>query len=376
MKIENIETFIADRFLIVRITTDNGIQGIGEGTFWSFPQASESIVHALKDALLIGADPLRIEHIWNANYRLYSFRGGALAAAIGAIDEALWDIKGKHYQAPVWDLLGGKVRDKVRAMVLLQATGGRVEDFVASAARAKRDGFTAVKMTPFPGDWTTMPYPQLIRECTAIVEAVRETIGWEMDMGVEIHRNMVPSEAIVFAEAIEKYLPYFYEDPIAPDSVLSMGEVAQKIKLPLAAGERNHTIWEFREYVETAGIHFVRPDVSLAGGITHVKKIAAIAESHHQRVIPHNFLGPIATACCVQLAACTPNWDLQEYVRENEPPRSDIVKQVTPLKDGYLQIPETPGIGMELDDAGVARTPFKQSAPNLLIREDGSVALR
>ena len=373
MRIEKFETFVVDTFLFVRITTDDGTQGIGESTFWSFPFASEAIIKAF-EADLTGQDPLRIEHHWNAMYRKYSFRGGALAGAIGAIDEALWDIKGKHYEAPVWDLLGGRVREKVRAMVLLYGHGK--DELVASAERAKKDGFTAVKLTPFPPDWSRKSYPNLIRACTDIVAAVRETIGWDMDMGLEVHRNMVPAEAIVFAQQIEKFLPYFIEDPIAPDSVLSMGEVAKKIKLPLAAGERNHTIWEFREYVEKAGIHFVRPDVSLGGGITHVKKIAAIAESHHQGVIPHNFLGPIATACCVQLAACTPNWDLQEYAREDSPPRSDVVKQVTSLKDGYLMVPEKPGIGVELDEEGIKKHPFRQHGGPAPLREDGSVALR
>jgi len=373
LRVERIETFITDTFLFVMITADDGTQGIGESTFWSSPFASEAIVRSFGDDL-VGQDPLRIEHHWNAMYRKHSFRGGALAGAIGAIDEALWDIKGKHYGAPVWDLLGGQVRQKVRAMVLLDGRGKH--ELIASAQRAKREGFTAVKLTPFPPDWPKVRYPNLIRTCTDIVAAVRETLGWDVDMGLEIGRNMVPSEAIVFAQQIEKFLPYFIEDPIAPDSVLSMGEVAQKIRVPLAAGERNHTIWEFREYVEKAGIHFVRPDVSLGGGITHVKKIAAIAESHHQRVIPHNFLGPVATACCVQLAACTPNWDLQEYAREDSPPRSDVVKRVTQLKDGYLVVPEIPGIGMELDEEGIKRHPFRQHGGPALLREDGSVALR
>ena len=373
MRIENIETFIVTNWLVVRITADDGTQGIGESTFWAFPKASETIVKAFAEDL-VGEDPLRVEHHWQYMYRKYSFRGGALAGAISAIDQALWDIRGKHYEAPVWDLLGGMVRHKVRAMVLI---GGRsLDEIVASAARAKQDGFTALKLSPFKPQWWQTRYPTFIRDCTEIVAAVRETIGWEMDLGVEIHRNMVPSEAIVFAERIEKFLPYFYEDPIAPDSVLSMGEVAVKIKLPLAAGERNNTIWEFREYIEAAGIHFVRPDVGFAGGITHVKKIAAIAESHHQRVIPHNFLSPIATAACVQLAACTPNWDLQEYMREQEPPKRDVLKEVTSLVDGYLIPPDKPGLGIELDEAGIKKHPFRQPGGRPPLREDGSIALR
>ena len=166
---------------------------------------------------------------------------------------------------------------------------------VESAACAVRDGFTAVKMTPFPIGWPEKRYPNLIRECTGIVAAIRETVGWNVDIGVEIHRNMVPSEAVIFAQQIKNFLPYFYEDPIAPDSGMSTRDVAQKVNLPIAAGERNHTIWEFREFSEINGVAFFRPDVSLAGGISQVKKIAAIAESYNQRVKPHNFLCPVGT---------------------------------------------------------------------------------
>lgn len=361
------------RWLTLRITTDDGTQGVGEGTFWGYAGAAQDIADAIgRD--LIGEDPANIEHIWNAAYRKYSFRSAAIVSAISAIDQALWDIKGKRVSAPVWDLLGGKVRNKVRAMVLLD--GGTIDNFVSSATRAKAEGFTAAKLTPFPRGWSQLPYPELIRQNSAIVAAVRETVGWEFDLGIEIHRNMVPGEAIVFAEQIEKFLPYFFEDPIAPESVLSMREVAQKIRVPLAAGERNATIWEFREYVEKAGVHFVRPDVGLAGGITQVRKIAAIAESHHQRVIPHNFLGPVATMCCVHLGASTPNWDLQEYVREAGTPRAEVVKETARLVDGYLMIPEAPGLGIEIDESGMRKHPYDPGPGDRSRRPDGSVALR
>ncbi|MBI4304856.1 MAG: mandelate racemase/muconate lactonizing enzyme family protein [Chloroflexi bacterium] len=373
MNIEKLETWLVHRWLTVRVTTDDGTQGVGEGTFWGFAGAAENIAHEIGEQL-IGKDPANIEHIWNEEFRRYSFPSAAITSAISAIDQALWDIKGKRYGAPVWDLLGGKVRHKVRAMVLLD--GGTIDDFVASAKRARADGFTAAKFTPFPRNWSQLPYAELIRQNTAIVAAVRETVGWDFDLGVEIHRNMVPGEAIVFMQQIEKFLPYFVEDPIAPDSVISMGEVAQKIRVPLAAGERNSGIWQFREYVENAGVHFVRPDVGLAGGITQVKKIAAIAESHHQRVIPHNFLGPIVTMSCVQLAAATPNWDLQEYVREAGTPRAEVVKQTAKLVDGHLLIPEAPGLGIEIDEAGMKRHPYQHGPGDTSRRPDGSLALR
>ena len=307
MKIEKVETWLAWKWVAVRMTCDDGTYGVGEAQFWSYAEASEAIIKRIGHDLK-GRDPKHIDDIWNAAYRKYSFRSPAITAALSAIDMALWDIKGKRLGVPVWDLLGGKVRDKVRVMVLMGGDGPMrtPDDFAASARRAKADGYTAVKMTPFPAGWQALPYPQLIRTNTDIVAAVREELGWDIDIGIEIHRNMVPSEAIVFAERIGKFLPYFYEDPIAPESVVSMGEVADRLRLPLAVGERNSTIWEFREYSMLPGVHFVRPDVGLAGGITQVKKIAAIAESLHQRVIPHNFLGPVTTMACVQLAASTP----------------------------------------------------------------------
>jgi galactonate dehydratase len=373
LKIEKVETWLVSRWLTVRVTTDSGLQGVGEGTFWGYAAAAEQIAQAVGGDL-IGKDPANIEFIWNSQYRKFSFPSDAISSALSAIDQALWDIKGKRLGAPVWDLLGGKVRDRVRAMVLLD--GGTLDDFVASAKRAVADGFTAAKFTPFPTGWSHLSYPELIRQNTAIVAAVRETVGWDFDIGIEIHRNMVPSEAIVFAQEIERFLPYFYEDPIAPDSVLSMGEVAEKIRIPLAAGERNSGIWEFREFVERAGIHFVRPDVGLAGGITQVRKIAAIAESHHQRVIPHNFLGPIVTMSCVQLAAATPNWDLQEYRREAGTDRAEVVRETARLKDGYLLIPDAPGLGIEIDEAGMRRHPYSAGDGDQSRRPDGSVALR
>ncbi len=377
MKIEKVETWLAWKWVAVRVTCDDGTYGVGEAQFWSYAEASEAIIKRIGGDLK-GRDPKHIDDIWNSAYRKYSFRSPAITAALSAIDMALWDIKGKRLEVPVWDLLGGKVRDKVRVMVLMGGDGPMrtPDDFAASARQAKAEGYTAVKMTPFPAGWQALPYPQLIRTNTDIVAAVREELGWDIDIGIEIHRNMVPSEAVVFAERIGKFLPYFYEDPIAPESVVSMGEVADRLRLPLAVGERNSTIWEFREYSMLPGVHFVRPDVGLAGGITQVKKIAAIAESLHQRVIPHNFLGPVTTMACVQLAASTPNWDLQEYAREAGNPRAEAATNTVEIVDGYMKIPDVPGLGIDLDIDGIGRHPYDAETGGERRRPDGSVTLR
>jgi galactonate dehydratase len=377
LKIEKIETWLVDRWLTVRVTCDDGTYGVGEGNFWSYAEASEKIAHRVIEDLR-GTDARDLDRIWNQVYRKYSFRSPALTAAMSAIDVALWDIRGKRLQAPVWELLGGKYRDRVRAIPLLGAFG-TLEDpatFVAAARKVKTAGYTALKMTPFPKGWGLKTYPDLIRGNTAIVEAVREEVGWEFDIGIEIHRNMSPSESVVFARQIEKFLPYFFEDPIAPDSVLSMGDVGRQLNLPLAVGERNNTLWEFREYCQQPGVAFLKPDLGLAGGFTHVRKIAAMAESFHIRMAPHHFLGPITTMALVHIAAATPNWDVNEFNVEEDTFREQIVTDIAQVKGGYFQIPETPGLGTDIVVEEMVKHPRAASAGETAIRPDGSTALR
>lgn len=374
MRIDQVETFIAVNWMMVRITTDTGIRGVGESTFFGWPHAAQDVVKSF-EAYLVGADPLRVEHHWNMMYRAKSMRGGAIGGGISAIDQALWDIRGKHFEAPVWQLLGGRARDAVRAMLVLP-TGTR-DEVAQHAADAKANGFSAVKCLLYQHEHAPMRHSERIRDLVERMAAVREAVGWDMDIGVEIHRNMITGEAIVLAQELEPFRPYFFEDPVAPDSILAFGEVSEKTRIPMAAGERNLTIWEFREYSEAAGVHHVRPDIGVAGGFTHCKKICAIAEAHHQGVIPHAVpSGPVATAAHVQLAACVPNWEVQEHVYEEAPPYSDVVKRTIELRDGWLQIPEIPGIGVELDEQGIAKHPHSYGPVAGALRDDGSVALR
>jgi galactonate dehydratase len=380
LKIEKIETWLVSQWMTVRVTCDDGTYGVGEGNFWSYAEASEAIAHRIADDLE-GVDPRDIDRIWNRIYRKYSFRSPALTAAMSAIDMALWDIKGKRLQAPVWDLLGGKYRDRVQAMVLLGAyeSAGPLdspEGFARAAAAAKADGYTSLKMTPFPNGWGQKGYADLIRANTKIVEAVREEVGWDFDFGIEIHRNLAPADAVVFAQQIEQFLPYFYEDPIAPDSVLSMGDVGRQIRLPLAAGERNNTIWEFREYCQQPGMAFLKPDIGLAGGFTHCKKIAAMAEGFHVRIAPHNFLGPISTLALVHIAAATPNWDVNEFNPETGTFKEEIVTHNAEVKDGYFIPSDRPGLGTDIVVEQMEKHIWEPRSGETALRPDGSIALR
>lgn len=375
MKIERIETFLVNRFLVVRVTTDDGTVGVGESCYWAYPRAAEETLNILGDAIQ-GMDARDTEHIWNYMHRYNgSFRGNSISGAISAIDIALWDIKGKRLGAPVWDLLGGRARHRVRAIAL--GVGGETADEVAESANAVKDrGYTALKFTPMPREWQLLKYPVLINNAVDMLAAVREEVGWDFDIGIEIHRNMRPSEAVVFCEKAMQFNPYFIEDPIVPDSVLAMGDVGNKMRLPLAVGERNAGIYEFREYAESTKCSFFKPDIAVAGGITGVKKIAAIAESHHILIAPHNFQGPIATAACVQLGISSPAWDVLEAVDEDKPPRSDMVDAPMEVKDGWFTLPEKVGLGVEFLEESADKHPFEPARIPPPIREDGSVGLR
>jgi len=345
-RIESIRTYVCGHWIFVTVTTDTGIMGIGESTYFLHPTAIASIIEDLKETY-IGQDPYRPEFLYQRVLKKHCMIDAASTSAMAAIDQALWDIKGKALDVPVWQLLGGRVRDKVRAIVLVQAP--TEEELLAKSIQAREDGFTAIKIKPFIEDWNLNSSARILESTSNTVKAVRDAVGWDVDLAVEVHRNLAPDQAIQFAELVRNQRLYFIEDPVQPFSVSVNKFVAENMPSPVALAERNINIWEFREYSDCSHISILRPDVGLAGGFTQMKKIAAIAESRHQRILPHNFTSPVITACHVQLAACTQNWDVQGYVRETDSPWIDVVKSINQVKDGFIEIPERPGIGMELN---------------------------
>jgi galactonate dehydratase len=376
VKITQIETIFVDRYLFVKVHTDAGITGLGESGAWGYLEASASAVETFK-RYLIGQDPLRIEHHWQYLYRWSHFRGAAIMGALSAIDIALWDIAGKHFDVPAYQLLGGKTRDKAR--VYYHVFGDTKEKLIQGCIDAKNKGFTAVgHLTPFLDDERSGPYFKThvdkMRDAIETVSQYRDAVGRDVDLCIEIHRRLSPHEAIVLARGIEEFHPFFYEDPILPDNFDAMALVAQNIHIPIATGERLHTIYEFEALLQRGAVQYVRPDVCMAGGLTHCKKIAALAEAHHVGVVPHNPLSPVSTAACIQLAACIPNFALQEYpLGEGEPPKSDIVKSTVRLEDGYLIIPDAPGIGIELAEDAAERYPYRPREVHTRLHADGSI---
>ena len=377
MKITRVTPLMLDRYLLVTVETDAGITGIGESGTWGFLEASESAIEKF-GRYLVGEDPLRIEHHWQYMYRFSHFRGAAIMGALSAIDIALWDIMGKHFDVPVHQLLGGKVRE--RARVYYHVFGDTTETLLAGIIDAKERGFTAVgHLTPFLDEGRDVPYfkthADKIGDAIETVRRYREAVGTGVDLCIEIHRRMTPAEAVQLGLGIEEFHPYFFEDPITPDNFDEMAYVAGKINIPIATGERFTSLWEFQMALSRNSVQYIRPDVCLVGGISGARKIAALAEANHVGVVPHNPLSPVSTAACLQIAATAPNFALQEYpIGEDAPPKSDMVSGMAEHDgNGYLVISDAPGIGIELKPDAIEKCPPKPREVITRLHADGSV---
>lgn len=364
MKITKIETILAGvRYLFVKVHTDTGLVGLGECGAWCYQEATAEAIHAMEHHL-IGQDPMQIEYINNGLTRCMHFRGSIVAAAISGIDIALWDLKGKYFGVPIYELLGGKVRDKARIYVNFKAKSP--EEFAKKALDLKNQGYTAIRYSiGHPEDENGRcgeSYSQVVSRMEKQLDAIRQAVGWEMDIAIECHRGLRPAEAIECGKALAKYRPYFYEDPI-PDNMSAMVKLNDSVDVPVATGERFINMMEFEDYMVASKVAYIRPDMCVAGGITAGKKIAALAESRQIYVIPHNPLGPVSTAACLQLDACIPNFEIQEYpVDDHGQCRLDKeMKTPFEIKDGYIKIPDGPGLGIELIDDIDKVYPFTES---------------
>ncbi len=378
MKIVSIEPIMYFHWLVVRVRTDEGITGIGQTAYWGWPSALIPLIETFSE-LLKGEDPMRVEYHWQRMHRLKPFRGGVLSGAVAAVDIALWDIAGQALGVPVHQLLGGRQRDRIRLHVLIN-DGQSTEHLVSEAQRYVEMGFTALKFDAFP---TGMPenetYTKSLGAVVERVGAVRDAVGWDIDLIVEAWRSFGPGEIIALCQELEPFRLYFLEDPLPPDSEDSMGEIARHIRIPIGGGERSHTLHEFRELLTKHAVRFVRPDVGLAGGLSQTRKIATIAEAFHAQVSAHNFFSPLLTAATAHLYAAIPNAAPLEYLEwEEQEPRNQQLLDPLKRNGGYLEIPEKPGLGVTLNEDMIERVPYQPweaaSAPRM--RPDGSVYYR
>lgn len=377
MKITKIELLPASKYLFVKVHTDEGITGIGEAGAWGFLDAVTGAIKKLED-YLIGKDPFQIEHHWNYMYRSMYFRGSVIMSAMAAIDIALWDIKGKALNVPVYELLGGKTRNKARSYeAVFEFTPEKMGE---RCKELKERGFSAARLM-ITGDIRKSNTDQLdsvfnhkVSAYIEKVKACREAVGDDFDLILECHRSMNPCEAIAFAKGVEEYRPLFLEDPIAPDSIDAMADVAQRTNIPVATGERFINIQEFEMTLQRKAAKYVRPDVCALGGLTPSKKVAAIAEANYALIVPHNPLGPVSTAACLQLDAAIPNFGIQEFPSfYHQGEESKMTKEPLQEEGGYLIIPDAPGIGIELIDDICEKFPAKQRSISAQTAFDGSV---
>jgi galactonate dehydratase len=348
MKITKLETlFVKPRWLFLKVHTDEGIVGLGEPVVEGRAQTVAAAVHEI-GRYLIGQDPRRIEHHWQAIYRGQFYRGGpVLTSALSGIEQALWDITGKWLGVPVYQLLGGAVRDRIRMYGWLG--GETYGDYIESAKVSAGQGFTALKMGIL-GAVNIVDTPAVVEANVERFAAIREAVGKEVDVGIDFHGRASPAMAVRLARALEPYEPMFIEEPVLPDNVDVMVTVARSTTIPIATGERLFTKWGFREVLEKQAATVLQPDLSHAGGILECKKIAAMGETYFAAVAPHCPLGPIALASCLQLDACTPNFLVQEHVTLGE----GYLKEPFVIKGGYIDLPTKPGLGIELDDVALA----------------------
>ena len=370
MKIEEIRSFLVGRYLLVRVYTNAGIVGNGEAGLWAHQGVVRQALNELSE-YYVGKDPRAIEHHYQVVSRNTHFMGAVLSAATSAIDIALWDILGKSVSLPVYQLLGGKCRDKIR---LFENIGGNTPEECAESARQRvEQGFTSLRMTPFASGFEKETSTQNISTAVALVQAARQAIGEGVDLGLEIHRNLRPEEAISLARELEPFKILYYEDPLAPQSNEALEYTAQHIHLPIATGERFYNIYQFKELIDKKVVSLIRPDLSLAGGFTQVKKIAALAEAAFVGIFPHLMGSPVNNAAFAHLAAAIPNYTHMEH-NALEGPMAEIVDEQMKVEHGYRIISDRPGIGIEIVEEALEKYPRIGVPISGYFHADGSVA--
>jgi len=379
MKITGICTYLVNvghrNLCFVKVLTDEGLYGIGEAYSVGPDEATANVIHYFED-WLIGLDPLDIEGIWQRLYQGSRFPGGSVVnSALSGIDHALWDLKGRALNTPVYQLMGGKCRDRIR--VYQNPGGTSPEETAENALRLKEEhGFTAFKTNPLPHHQHTLPWPKVLDEVERKMRILRDALGSEIEIGLDPHAQILePYKAIEMCQVLAPFRPMFVEEPLRPENMEAMAEVRAKSPVPIATGEMLYTKWEFRDLMRLRGADIIQPDVCCCGGLTEMKKIAALAEAEYVTVAPHNPMGPVATAVNAQFAATAPTFLILEYHVDAEPPRRDLVLEPYRMVDGYLELPDRPGLGIELNEdycQGHPYKPWRRGSPR---RNDGSVAL-
>ena len=355
MKITDLKMYyVPFRFLFLKIETDEGISGWGEPIIEGRAATVEAAVNEWR-YFLIGHDPLKIEEIWQTMYRCAFYRGGAiLMSAMAGINQALWDIKGKYYGVPAYELINGGVKDKVK--VYRSIHGDTPEELAADAAKAVDEGYKLIKSCPFPIS-AFIDTKEKVAKTVEMLTAAKESIGGRADFAVDFHGRLHKPMAKMMVKALEPLDLLFIEEPVLPTNREAMKEFAQWCATPIATGERVYNRWEYKDIFETGGVDIIQPDLSHAGGISECRRIAAMAEAYDLAVAPHCPLGVIAFASCIQLDTTTPNAVFQEqsidiHDQSEANPFLSVLKDRTVFQyeDGFVKPPKGPGLGIEIDE--------------------------
>ncbi len=368
MQITDIQHYLvhpgrAKNLCFVKIDTDEGIHGWGE-CYTQSDRDTQITAHIDQiKRYLIGRDPTNIKHFVQVAYDDFAGRRGAMDyhCAISGLEQAMWDIAGKAYGAPVHKLIGGACRDKIRVYANGWSGGAPTPGALAErASEVIEMGFTALKFDPIPGPWRTYVSKDVERAAVANVRAVRDAVGPDVDILVEMHRRLAPMHAVRIARDIEEYRPFWYEEPVLAENIDALAEVRRSISIPVVTGEELYTKFEFREVFEKRAADILNPDVCNVGGILELKEIAAMAEPYFVVISPHNFNSTtLGLAATLQVSAAIPNFLITEYFVNLEEFGRDIARTPFEARDGYISVPDTPGIGIDLDEERLAAYPYK-----------------
>jgi galactonate dehydratase len=380
VRIAEVETIVVENpppgfggryFIFLKLTTDAGVVGWGEAYSFPFhPRAVEAMFDDIAERHLLGANPFRIEWLWRRVYASgYTQRPDtSLMAVLSAVEIACWDIVGKELGRPVYDLLGGKVRERLRSYTYLYPSGSDDSVYTDPDAATMRatacveQGFTAVKFDPV-GPYSAFDPRQLSLEALAnserFLRTLREAVGDRCDLLVGTHGQMTPASALRLARRLEPYDPLWLEEPVPPESPEEMATVARGTSIPIATGERLIGKHEFARVLATGAASILQPALGRVGGILETKKIAAIAEAHYAQLAPHVYCGPIEAAASIQLDACIPNFLIQESIGTWGGFHAELLNEAIRWEDGYILVPDRPGIGFELDEAVARAHPYR-----------------
>ena len=372
MKVTDVKTFLVHpgrgkNLCFVKVDTDEGIHGWGE----CYTQADRDLqVTAHVDQLkryLVGRNPMNIKHFMQVAYDDFAGRRGAmdLYCALSGIEHALWDISGKRLGAPVHMLLGGACRDRIRVYANGWSDGAKTPDKLAEkASQVIEMGFSALKFDPIPGPWRTYVNKEVEDATVENVRAVRQAVGPEVDILLDMHRRLAPMHATRIAREIERYRPFWYEEPVLAENLDALAAVRREVHIPVVTGEELYTKFEFREVFEKQAADIINPDVCNVGGILELKEIAAMAEPYFVVVSPHNYNSTtMGLAATIQVCAAIPNFLITEYFVNLEGLGKEIAVNPFEVVDGYIKVPEAPGLGIELDEESLARYPYQPFPP-------------